>query len=220
MKSESSRAAALVANNQMSPAEPRAAWLSALADGDAGAVQQACAAWRDDAESRQVWHTFHLIGDVMRSEELASRPGRDADFLVGIRARLAQEPVVLAPAEPVAVRAWRRPVWLMPAAAAAGFVVVAGVLVVARIGMPGAPLEGSGMASLQNRQGGELRVVSDVPRKQPPVIVHSEGFLRDARLDEYLRAHQAARGGVAVAAPGGKFRRVDDAAIVPVAPER
>ncbi len=42
--------------------------------------------------------------------------------------------------------------------------------------------------------------------------------LRDARLDEFLRAHQAARGGVAVAAPGGTLRRVDS--VVPAGPER
>ena len=34
-------------------------------------------------------------------------------------------------------------------------------------------------------------------------------LLRDARLDEYLRAHQAARGGLAVAAPASALRRVD-----------
>jgi sigma-E factor negative regulatory protein RseA len=42
--------------------------------------------------------------------------------------------------------------------------------------------------------------------------------IRNARLDEYLRAHQAARGGVAVAAPGGTLRRVE--AVVPASTER
>jgi sigma-E factor negative regulatory protein RseA len=34
-------------------------------------------------------------------------------------------------------------------------------------------------------------------------------LIRDVRLDEYLRAHQAARDGVAVAAPGGGLRQVE-----------
>jgi sigma-E factor negative regulatory protein RseA len=34
-------------------------------------------------------------------------------------------------------------------------------------------------------------------------------LIRDLRLDEYLRAHQAARDGVAVAAPGGGLRQVE-----------
>jgi sigma-E factor negative regulatory protein RseA len=37
----------------------------------------------------------------------------------------------------------------------------------------------------------------------------SAGFIRDPRLNEYLRAHQAAGGGVAAAAPGGTLRQVD-----------
>jgi hypothetical protein len=33
--------------------------------------------------------------------------------------------------------------------------------------------------------------------------------IRNPRLDEYLRAHQSARGGVPVAVPGGGLRRVE-----------
>ncbi|MDE2275926.1 MAG: sigma-E factor negative regulatory protein, partial [Burkholderiales bacterium] len=107
-------------------------WLSALADGEGGAaaVDRACRGWRDDASARQKWHAYHLIGDVLRSDELAAPRGRDAAFLGALRQRLAAEPVVLAPAP--AVR--RRQPWLVPAAMAAGFAAVAGVLVLARTG--------------------------------------------------------------------------------------
>ena len=50
------------------------------------------------------WHAYHLIGDVLRSDDLASAPGRDAAFLQRLSARLDDEPAVLAP-EPLA--AWR-----------------------------------------------------------------------------------------------------------------
>ena len=50
-----------------------------------------------------------------------------------MRARLAAEPVVLAPALPQVGR--RR--WLLPVAAAAGVAMVAGVLVVTAVGLPG-----------------------------------------------------------------------------------
>ena len=74
--------------------------LSALIDGeaDASVLGRACAAWRDQPATRSEWHTYHLIGDVMRSDDLASAPGRDAAFLARLRVRLADEPVVLAPA--------------------------------------------------------------------------------------------------------------------------
>ena len=48
--------------------------LSALADGElAGdAGEAAFRAWRSDPEARRDWHDWHLIGDVLRSEDLAS----------------------------------------------------------------------------------------------------------------------------------------------------
>ena len=74
--------------------------LSALMDGelDASAVGRACGQWRDDEETRANWHAYHLIGDVLRSDDLVSDPAHDAAFLAAFRQRLAQEPVVLAPA--------------------------------------------------------------------------------------------------------------------------
>jgi sigma-E factor negative regulatory protein RseA len=134
--------------------------LSALVDGEADASMAAAAsaAWRDDARVRERWHRYQLIGDVLRSEELAGT-GQDAEFLEGVRARLAHEPVVLAPAvlEPVRAeqgvelaagrgaravprsRAMRR--WAPPAALAAGFMMVAvGGIVFLRA--PSSPVEG------------------------------------------------------------------------------
>jgi sigma-E factor negative regulatory protein RseA len=73
--------------------------LSALADGEVDARSAAALseAWRQDADLRARWHRYQLIGDVLRSPELAGT-GRDASFLAALRSRLAQEPVVLAPA--------------------------------------------------------------------------------------------------------------------------
>lgn len=186
-------------------------WLSALADGDADAVQRACELWRSDGEARRSWHAYHLIGDVLRSDELAGDPGRDAAFLARLRERLAAEPVPLAPA-PVAPKPAdaRRSRWLLPAAAAAGFVVVAGVLVVTRLagpaGAPGAPvLAGGGPAT-------GVVLVGTNPSGASPAAASAQvrgTVIRDARLDEMLRAHQAARGGMPVAVPGGALRQVE-----------
>ena len=84
--------------------------LSALADGDAtdGEAARAFQAWRDDPDARATWHGYQLIGDVLRSEDLASEPRTDEAFLMALRARLADEPVVLTPqphAEETAVAA-------------------------------------------------------------------------------------------------------------------
>lgn len=186
------------------PADDPRRWLSALADGQADAAERACGLWRDDAAARQTWHAYHLIGDVLRSEELAGSPTRDVAFLAGLRAKLAAEPVPLAPSAPPVRERGRQP-WLLPAAAAAGFVAVAGVLVVLRLGTPGVPVPA---AVLAGASGAGLTAVSNAATPAAP-SPQGDTFIRNPQLDEYLRAHQAARGGVAAASPGGMLRRVD-----------
>lgn len=197
-------------------AEATRQWLSALADGEADAAEPACAAWRQDAEARRTWHAYQLIGDVMRSEDLARPAAGDAAFLAGLRERLAAEPVVLAP-EPLPVAApsavvplRRRQAWLMPVAAAAGFVVVAGVLAVARVGLPGGTADApAGFAGAGNPAVAVVPVVNGLNRTVGAGRADGEAVLRDERLDEYLRAHQIARGGATITAPGSVLRRVD-----------
>ena len=84
-------------SNPMS--QPPLEELSAFADGqlDHDAATRLAAKWRDCEETRKAWHSYHLIGDVLRSDELAGGARNEA-FLQALRARLAQEPVVLAPA--------------------------------------------------------------------------------------------------------------------------
>lgn len=76
----------------------RQSLLSALMDGEATSAEaaQACQSWRDDESSRRAWVSYQLIGDVLRSDELASGAGSDR-FLKKLRTQLADEPVVLAP---------------------------------------------------------------------------------------------------------------------------
>jgi len=185
--------------------------LSSLMDGDPvpGAVADACRAWRDDADARACWHAYQLIGDVLRSEDLAQPAGRDQAFLQGLRERLAAEPVPLAPAPLAAAPAVvpasgaglvaagparrRRLGWLVaPAAVAAGFVAVAGVAVVLRSGTPAGGDGASGPTLAGNVQGAGAVV---------PVEL-----VRDARLDRYLDAHRTLANGAA--AVGGAEQRV------------
>ena len=72
--------------------------LSALVDGELEihAVTAACAHWGQSEASRNSWHVYQLIGDVLRSDDLASDPVRDADFLQSLQRRLSIEPVPFA----------------------------------------------------------------------------------------------------------------------------
>jgi sigma-E factor negative regulatory protein RseA len=181
------------ATNAASPSIPDAhECLSALVDGDQEAAQEACELWRNDAHARRTWHSYHLIGDVMRSEDLAIRPQGDAAFLAKVRERLAAEPIVVAPLRGRAVPGRRQP-WLLPAAAAAGVAVVAGVLVIARVGSPGSSPGGAPvMATAPGASAQGLQTVS----------VDRQGVLRDPRLEELVRQHHASRGVLAVPVPG------------------
>ncbi|MEO7245588.1 MAG: sigma-E factor negative regulatory protein [Rubrivivax sp.] len=196
-------------------ADPRQR-VSDLTDGwaDAAALGRACADWVADEDARRTWHAYHLIGDVLRSDELARPPRHDRAFLIGLRARLRQEPAPLAPraaaagplfqplqpsrAAPVGVSRpglrWRRPMAL-----AAGFVAVAGVLVVLRAPSP----ELGGLYAVQSPVG-----VAGPASSAALLLPPQAEMLRDARVDEYLRAHREALAGSPAALPGGAMRSV------------
>jgi sigma-E factor negative regulatory protein RseA len=191
------------------PYEPRQ-WLSALADGRSDALPPGTALWRDDADARQAWHLYHLIGDVMRSDELASAPARDAAFMATLRTRLAAEPVPLAP-QPLQTPVARRLGWRAPAAVAAGFVAVAAMVVLMA---PQRDRPGAGPQLAANSpvgEGNSTRPVSTTRPAVPPVLVDQGSVIRDARIETYLRAHQGVRVG-SPALSGGALRNAEHVA--------
>ncbi len=86
-------------NHSELPAGSDRAAMSALMDGELDGSQVASlrTAWRTDRQCRADWHAYHLIGDVLRSEELAAPATRNGAFMSRLRERLECEPVVLAP---------------------------------------------------------------------------------------------------------------------------
>jgi sigma-E factor negative regulatory protein RseA len=201
--------------NRSDASELRRLQLSSLMDGESPGdeVEGVCALWRQDAQARVDWHAWHLIGDVLRSEELAARPARDAAFLNALRERLAAEPVPLAPQPLPEVEAPRQPRvangfvaqgriaapqprrrgargWLMaPAAMAAGFVAVAGVTLVVRNSAP-------------------EQSVATLAKAVPAGAAASAVLVRDAQLDRYLSAHRALASGAMPGASGEKRMHV------------
>ena len=184
-------------------------WMSAWVDGQRDAESSACSAWAADPQAQRTWHEYHLIGDVLRSDDLAGAVAHDQAFLENFRQRLAAEPILLAPspvpapALAAAPRAASRR-WAV-AAAAAGVMMVGGavfslqraegptIVSKAPSGTPGVPAPG----------GGTVLTPGSV---EPPLRVDGQ-VIRDARLDAYLRAHrggQAARPG----AVSGRFETV------------
>ena len=185
--------------------------LSSLVDGDGAQADLACRAWRDDAAARADWHAYHLIGETMRSEDLPRAPQHDAWFLDRLRKRLALEPVVLAPQATAKRAAWRQ-TWVAPAAVAAGFVAVAGVLVVTRVAAPDGALpdraalagEFEGRTCGQRHSAGGPGAAGEA--SAPGMVVAEGNLVRSAELDRYLAAHKQYGDISPLTVPGGVLR--------------
>jgi sigma-E factor negative regulatory protein RseA len=175
--------------------------LSSMADGEAGldAQERCLALWAERADARARWRDYQLIGDVLRSGELARERGHDAAFLTALRDRLAHEPALLRPAAPAA----RRGRWATPLAAAAGVAAVAGVIVMLR---PVARPDVAISARLEAQPVVASAPEATQPQLQQPV---NGKLIRDARLERYFAAHRQSGTGAALQMPGGVVRSVD-----------
>jgi len=197
--------------------------LSALADGelDPAGSTTSCAAWARDAALRADWHAWHVIGDVLRSEDLASNPGHDRDFCAKLRLRLQAEPVVLAPAPAIAKSAGARfdrrarpSRWTAAGAVAAGVVLVVGTFAVVRPGeWPTAQVAG-GDAPVSIAASPVGAASTEEAAVQPVAIVADSKVFRDAQLERYLEAHKQFAGTSALGVPSAFLRSatVDSAA--------
>lgn len=188
--------------------------LSAMADGQLQGVELADAlayAGQDD-EAIATWQLYHLVGDVLRSPELA-RPVDDG-FMSRLRTELAKEPLpvrmqdpvqvaVVAPASTAAANAsvFR---WKM----AAGF---ASLAAVAAIGW--ASVESLQAGPGQAPAGAQLAQSADravgAPAAPVVAVADAEGqqvMIRDPRLDELLAAHKQFGSTSALQMPAGFLR--------------
>ena len=179
--------------------------LSSMADGEADrdAQERCLMLWARDAQARERWRDYQLIGDVLRSQELARDASHDAVFVQSLRARLTREPTVLRPqsaAVPPRPRAWG-----VPMAAMAGVAAVAGVVVVLR----GVPAD-TGSPRLASQGGAPVVATAGPVAPQVPTAQAVNGrLIRDARLDRYFAAHRQSANGAALQMPGAVVRSVD-----------
>lgn len=208
--------------NHDNPMQTREA-MSALADGQlrGDAFATALAAATHDRAAEEAWHCYHLIGDALRSPDLARSRQHDAAFLARLRTRLAEEPapvgtesntVLIANNVDVTLgtvpfdtekeaandQIWR---WKM----------VAGLASMAAVGV----LAWSAGSSLWNTAP-QAAVLAQLPAAtgsgaaaQAPVLLVASpngAVLRDPRLDDMLAAHRQLGGSNALQMPAGFLR--------------
>lgn len=188
-------------NTTREPSCDAAELASALADGELQGAEltRALRALESDGPAQERWHTYHLVGDVLRSGSAAAMGGYDAGFVAGVRRRLAQEaarpPVAVlqkAPAQPSANDvAWR---WKL----VAGFSSLAAVAV---LGWQLVALRAERDASVQLARTSPPQVgVATGAASEVPVMI------RDPRLDQLIAAHQQQGGISALQMPAGFLR--------------
>ncbi|QHE85109.1 sigma-E factor negative regulatory protein [Hydrogenophaga sp. BPS33] len=191
--------------------------LSALVDGEVDDDQLA-ALFAPDQGAEDVlekWHTYQLIGHVLRGDTAASemtcRPG---DFLAGVRGRLQTETMPVVPSQPPSVAA-RAPAandavfrWQL----VAGMASLAAVMAVSWSVLSSAP-GGPGAVDPQLAVAPASATVVATPPSpavQPSttVVVNTgQGpLIRDARLEELLAEHRQNGGMSALQMPTGFIR--------------
>lgn len=216
--------------------------LSALADGElSGAQLQATLAYAHSDAGQQAWRMYHLVGDVLRSPELAHHSRND--LLSGVRAQLALEPrpAVLSVASerleqiahPAQDRAVANGAPLRDAANAsvfrwkmtAGFASVAAVAAIGWSVMLG-PSSGSlapgqtpvlALLGPATPASGEQEVPLGATAQSSSVVAVAgpngqSVMLRDPRLDALLAAHPQYSGPATLQMPASFLRNADFAA--------
>ncbi len=147
-------------------------------------------------KDRTAWSDYHLIGDALRSDDLAESPARSSAFMAAFSARLDAEAHVLAPAvasviaEKTRGNVFRRrfvPAFAVAAAAATLTWIVVPQLqgINTHSGAQVASVSGAAGDSSMQRVA-----MASVPAATTRSPVVEANIIRDADLDQYLEAHQ------------------------------
>lgn len=182
--------------------------ISALADGqlDDDEIAQTMAWVASSEEARATWHAYHVMGDALRSADLAVCSG-DRDFAARLRERLARidaraQGAAVASMPPRVAQAMVRSAndaaqrWKWLAAAAS-------VVAVAVLGWQVGTVGTAEMPQLAARPAAAEPQASaaTVPSGADSVVM-----LRDPKLDELLAAHRRFGGTTALQTPSGFLR--------------
>jgi sigma-E factor negative regulatory protein RseA len=156
--------------------------LSALMDGelDDAEAQRQIAAIRTDAEAREQWEAFHLIGDALRHEPLLA-----ASVSAKVATRLAEEPTVLAPKR--LARAPKRATTYAWSAAAS----VAAAAFVGWVALSGGNGESGISPALVAQPQSGMPLLNTAGPSLPLPQVTPASMPNDGSIKDYLLAHEA-----------------------------
>jgi sigma-E factor negative regulatory protein RseA len=179
-----------------SQASSRGERLSAFVDGESfdnsGDLSQFLSGFTQ--KDRATWSDYHLIGDALRSDDLAASPAASSAFMNAFSARFEAEAHVFAPVAVPAVSAGRARSSMFRRRLVPAFAVAAAAATLTWIVVP--QLQGvdnhSGVqvASVSSSDHVQRVAMASVPAATLRSPVVEANIIRDASLDQYLEAHQ------------------------------
>lgn len=179
---------------------------SALADGElqGDELARALDVLRADQEAQMCWHTYHLVGDVMRSGAGAALRPHDPAFLAGLRQRLQDEAAAPPRAEVHLTRQLPRhsandSVWRWKLAAG-----LCSLAAVAMLGWQFAVAlrdDGAGVQLARSAPPASATVPTTQLASAETLVM-----IRDPQLDQLIAAHQQQGGASALQMPAGFLR--------------
>lgn len=183
-------------------ADPTHELVSALADGELQGEElvRALAVLQSSAEAQACWHSYHLVGDVMRAGGGAALGAHDPAFMARLHERLLAE--VGGPQTEVRLAQMlprdsaNDSVWRWKLVAGLSSLSVAALL--------------AWQLALPSPQAVQLATPGPLPLAPQVSIAHSSGeapvMIRDPRLDQLIAAHQQFGGTSALQMPAGFLR--------------
>jgi sigma-E factor negative regulatory protein RseA len=175
-----------------SPTSSRGERLSAFVDGELHGDEPNSFLAGLDHEDRAAWSCYHLIGDALRSDDLAMNPAASQAFMSGFAARFESEAHVLAPTKSFA----GRHLFALRNRVAPAFAVAAAAATLTWIVVPQLQGVNTGAAQVASSGGDSLQQVAMVASMPAATLasarpaVQDSNIIRDASLDQYLEAHQ------------------------------
>lgn len=175
--------------------------MSSLIDGELGEdeARRLLVTLCADQELRSEWISFHLVGDALRSSEVAA--AHSMSFCERVAAAIAREPTVLAPRSLAALRQVRR--FVIPTLAVAASAAVIGYVAVPMLQPTGsAPVQ---QAAVSGQQA-PAPAADTSARRAATTVANVRA------LDAYLVAHRELASGVALPRATPYLRSTADAA--------
>jgi sigma-E factor negative regulatory protein RseA len=170
--------------------------MSAFVDGESldelGNISQFLSELKN--EDRAAWSEYHLIGDALRSDDLAVSPATSSAFMASFSQRFEAEVHMLAPAALSVLASAKSRSGMLRRRVVPAFAVAAAAATLTWIVVPqlqGVDSRGGAqIASVAPADSMQRVAMASIPAATARPAIVEANIIRDANLDQYLEAHQ------------------------------